>query len=220
MDAKFIIKQQGRDFVLYAGLIDMAHGQGLKSIRTTLLQAPAEENRWTAIISAEVETERGVFTGIGDASPDNVSRMLMPHYIRLGETRAKARALRDALNISVTAFEELGDPEPDLPPAPGGTHTGATQNGRTEHPSGASALKPTVGLGSIDSLPDNTVIPGAHGWWTHPERGLSARMDRADALGIPFRRLEPGTATKKEILDLATQVNARIKEAEAKIPKQ
>ncbi len=58
----------------------------------------------------------GRFTGIGDASPDNVGRTIAPHIIRMAETRAKARALRDAVNIGVTALEELGeDVEEDSP---------------------------------------------------------------------------------------------------------
>jgi hypothetical protein len=66
-----------------------------------------------AICHAEVETEKGTFTGIGDASPDNVGRMIAVHTIRMAETRAKARALRDAINVGVTAFEELGDVDED-----------------------------------------------------------------------------------------------------------
>ena len=51
----------------------------------------------------------GVFTDIGDASPDNVAKHLRPHFVRMSATRASARALRRALNISEAAVEELGD---------------------------------------------------------------------------------------------------------------
>jgi hypothetical protein len=48
-----------------------------------------------------------VFTGIGDANPRNVNRNIANHLIRMAETRAKARALRDAFNVGMTAVEEL-----------------------------------------------------------------------------------------------------------------
>ena len=109
MKKEFIVNRQGKDFALYAGLLDQAHREGLKRITTKLLQAPNDENGQLAICYAEVETEKGVFSGIGDATPQNVGRMIAPHAIRMAETRAKARALRDAINVGVTSVEELGD---------------------------------------------------------------------------------------------------------------
>src|SRR5438067_1148563 len=85
-----MIERQGRSFVLYAGLLDEAHEKGLRSIRTELLQSP---------------------------SPENVGRNIVPHAIRMAETRAKARALRDAINVGAVALEELGEVE-DAPSAP------------------------------------------------------------------------------------------------------
>lgn len=115
---EFLIDRQGKQFVLYAGLLDLAHSQGLRAIRTRLVQVPSEDNNQVAIVAAEVETERGLFSGIGDASPANVSRAMLTATIRLAETRAKARALRDAVNVGVAALEETGEEEPDhLPPA-------------------------------------------------------------------------------------------------------
>ena len=106
-----MIERQGKRFVLYAGLLEEAHSRGLRSIETDLLQVPDHENGDVAIVKAVVRTEDGKFTGIGDASPENVNRTIAPHVIRMAETRAKARALRDAINVGVTAFEELGGEE-------------------------------------------------------------------------------------------------------------
>jgi len=105
---EYMIERQGKRFVLYAGLLEEAHSRGLRSIETELLQVPGVENGDVAIVRAVVRMEDGKFSGIGDASPQNVGRMIAPHLIRMAETRAKARALRDAINVGVTAFEELG----------------------------------------------------------------------------------------------------------------
>jgi hypothetical protein len=108
---EYMIERQGKRFVLYAGLLEEAHSRGLRSIETELLQVPAAENGEVAIVRAVVRMEEGKFSGIGDAGPQNVGRMIAPHLIRMAETRAKARALRDAINVGVTAFEELGGEE-------------------------------------------------------------------------------------------------------------
>ena len=108
MRDEYMIERQGKKFVLYAGLLEEAHSRGLRSIETELLQVPGMENGEVAIARAVVRTEDGKFTGIGDASPSNVGRAIVPHIIRMAETRAKARALRDAINVGVTALEELG----------------------------------------------------------------------------------------------------------------
>jgi hypothetical protein len=59
----------GRCVVFTRALLDVAHRHGLTAIRTTLRQVPCESNGLTAIVAAEVETERSTFSGIGDASP-------------------------------------------------------------------------------------------------------------------------------------------------------
>lgn len=100
-----------KDVISYEGLLSLAHDQGLKSVRTELVQAPSEANFSLAIAKATVETEKGSFEGLGDASPESVPPRLQPHLIRMAETRAKARALRDAVNVGVVSFEELDGEE-------------------------------------------------------------------------------------------------------------
>ena len=112
-----MITRQGKQYVLFQGLLDEAHTQGLRGIDTELLQVPDAENGNVAIVKAVCEMEDGRrFSGIGDASPENVGRNIAPHIIRMAETRAKARALRDAVNVGATALEELSEGD-DAPPA-------------------------------------------------------------------------------------------------------
>lgn len=96
-----------KDVVTYPGLLSKAHEEGLQRIATRLVQVPSDENGRTAIARALVETKKGRFEGIGDADPSNVTPFIAAHLIRMAETRAKARALRDAVNIGVISFEEL-----------------------------------------------------------------------------------------------------------------
>ena len=118
MRDEFMITRQGKQYVLFAGLLDEAHNRGLRGIDTELIQVPDEANGNVAVIKATVQMEDGrIFSGIGDASPSNVGRAIAPHLIRMAETRAKARALRDAVNVGATALEELSDGDEGGPPA-------------------------------------------------------------------------------------------------------
>ncbi len=121
MDKSHIIDLKGKQFVTYVGLLDLAHQKGLAGFTTELLQAPNDANGQTTIVLARAIFDDGarMFCGIGDANPNNVNRMIAVHAIRMAETRAKGRALRDALNISMTMLEELdGSPEVGSPSKP------------------------------------------------------------------------------------------------------
>jgi hypothetical protein len=98
---------EARETIAYAELLNMAHEEGLRSIHTELVLQPSEDNGRLCIVKATVETERGHYEGLGDADPGSVEDFLVPHLIRVAETRAKARALRDAVNVGVISCEEL-----------------------------------------------------------------------------------------------------------------
>jgi hypothetical protein len=150
---EFIVERDGRSFVLYAGLLDLGHERGLRGITTTLVQVPSELNGMTAIVHATVETEGGTFTGLGDASPGNVTRLMAPHLIRMAETRAKARALRDAVNVGVTALEELGDderPEARLPESQRESQKAGASAARSAPAAAAPAPAPVPAPGAED----------------------------------------------------------------------
>ena len=170
-----MITRQGKQYVLFAGLLDEAHSLGLKGIDTDLIQIPDESNGNVAIVkaTAEMDDERR-FSGLGDASPENVGRNIAPHLIRMAETRAKARALRDAVNVGATAMEELSDGD-DAPPAssPRGRPTpirGGRQN---------SSQSPDQGAPVEEEAPQNGQAEKPA---SSSKRGGKARKSQVDLL--------------------------------------
>ena len=107
VNEKFIINLQGKSFVTYEGLLDLAHQRNLLSLEVEIIQIPTNENNMTAICKAIATTDKERFQDIGDASPRSVNSALAPHLIRMASTRAKARVLRDLTNVGMTAVEEL-----------------------------------------------------------------------------------------------------------------
>lgn len=134
LDERFISNIQGKEFVLWAGLLDLAHQYGLIKLEVEHIQLPSNENGSVAICKATATTKDGkVFSDIADASPVNVNKKIALHILRMASTRAKARALRDMTNVGMCCLEELGDldevleedkprrgrpPKSEIPPAP------------------------------------------------------------------------------------------------------
>ena len=169
LDKRFVQLRQGRQFVAYPGLLDLLHqlSEGFFAIDTEVLQLPTAENNLTAVCQARVrifdpqdaDVVRRLTTGLGDADPTNVSAQMRPHLLRMAETRAKARALRDAVNVGMAALEELGPEEPAE---------------RREEPKPLTNLPPVEGI----------VIEGRR--FTRPqiEQAWRARRAEAERLGI------------------------------------
>ena len=110
LDERFIKSIEGRDFVLYSGLLDLAHQKGLLKIEVDPLQFPTKENGYFAICKATATSKFGeMFVDVGDANPLNCNAKVAKHLLRMASTRAKARALRDYDDIGMTCLEELGD---------------------------------------------------------------------------------------------------------------
>ena len=115
LDERFITNIKGKEFVLYAGLLDLAHQKGIHKLVVEAIQYPTKENRMEAICKAVVESTDGqVFTELADANPLNVNRMVAEHILRVAATRAKARVFRDFTNIGMTCLEELGNLDDEI----------------------------------------------------------------------------------------------------------
>ena len=102
--AQFLTEIHGKQFVQYAGLLAMAHDRGLTNLSAHFISVTDT----LALAEATAEFADGkTFMECADASPSNVNAKIRPHFPRMALTRAKARALRDALNISMAAVEEM-----------------------------------------------------------------------------------------------------------------
>ncbi len=155
-----------RETIAYAELLKLAHEEGLKSIATELVLQPSEDNGRLAIVKAAVETERGHFEGLGDADPCNVEDFLAPHLSRVAETRAKARALRDAVNSGVVSIEELDGVRPEAPPSRPGSGAPAPRRAPARATNGAARR----------SIPAEPPANGADGPMTEPQRRYLFRL--------------------------------------------
>jgi len=110
LDRRYITNLHGKDFVLYAGILDLAHQRGLQKLEVELIQYPTKENGFEAICKALAVSHSGeTYSDIGDANPKNTNKSIALHLIRMASTRAKARVLRDLNNIGMTCLEELAD---------------------------------------------------------------------------------------------------------------
>lgn len=150
---RWVMQRDGKDYIQFAGLLDLLHqeSKGVFIIHTHLEQAPTEANGMLAIVSALVtigaDPDGRTATGLGDASPSSVNRMIAPHLVRMAETRAKGRALRDLLNIPLVTWEELG---PSGPPAAS----------RAAPATGPRHPLPNNGAGIVHPAPDTLVVDG------------------------------------------------------------
>jgi len=99
-----IVELHGKQFVTFSGLLTLAHERGLVSLKADFITVNAE----LALAHAVATFADGcTFEEFADATPTNVNGKIRPHFPRMALTRAKGRALRDALNISMVAVEEL-----------------------------------------------------------------------------------------------------------------
>jgi hypothetical protein len=106
LPADAMLHIQGKPFVRFAGLLQLAHARGLVALETTVISIGLD----LAVCQCVARFRDGrTFTDIGDASPENVAKHLRPHFVRMAATRASARALRRALNVGHCAVEELGE---------------------------------------------------------------------------------------------------------------
>lgn len=113
-----VIKVSGRSFITFVGLQARLADQGKSVVGTDteILQTPTKENGNTVYVkvTTEVAGKDGKsysFKSVSDASPESVGKMIVPHLLRMAETRGHARNLRMATRSEFTSIDEINRDE-------------------------------------------------------------------------------------------------------------
>ena len=121
IDVEDKAKEKGQEFPYLRGLKKLAHGHrgGVKAIRSRVVKVPSvglggmagkeEKPDCIAAVTISYEFNDGsVFEGSADASYKAHKAPYNLHLVALAESKAEARAIRRAFNISAVAKEEMG----------------------------------------------------------------------------------------------------------------
>jgi len=100
----------GRWYVTHAGLLHVAQLNRCAGIRVLPMRefCDATVSRWVFKATVYKSPRSRGFVGYGDADPYNVSSLVHGAEMRVAETRAVNRALRQAYGIGLCSVEELG----------------------------------------------------------------------------------------------------------------
>lgn len=203
-----------REFITYAGLLAVAHDIGLEEMNTTVVQMPTDGNGQTAVIRAIAKGKPGLFTGLGDANPQNVNRKVAKHLLRVAETRAKARALRDFCNINVVALEELGDEDLEFVSPP--RQQQPVQVQQHQQLPAQSAQQHERSVTRIDDRRDGTISDAQKRALWRKALTLGYEGPRAHAFLLERLGVEPSRATRMQasrLLDILSEEERRASQA-------
>ena len=104
--SKWVKRIHGREFITYEGLLALAHEKGLQELAAEFISVTSD---LALAQSRAVFADGRKFWDASDATPNNVHELVKAHFPRVALTRAKARCLRDALNIGMVSVEELNE---------------------------------------------------------------------------------------------------------------
>jgi len=198
LDKRFLVDLKGKEFVTYAGLLDLAHQHGLSELKVEIVQLPTPENMECIVLATAVTESGSMFSDIGDANPHNTNKSVAQHIIRMASTRAKARVLRDMSNIGMTALEELGD-------EPGNGNGNGNGKGRAKPSKAAAGKAATPSNGDNGDAPGPITDAQKRAIWTlgkskgHDERSLHDLAESTFGCGV-------GALNSKDGATLITQL--------------
>jgi len=209
----WIVDIKGKEFVLYSGLLDLAHQKGLLKLEVEAIQHPTKENGNIAVCKAIATSRLGeVYTDIGDANPNNTAPMIAKHLLRMASTRAKARVLRDFSNIGMTALEELGDFDDVI--------------GKGTSGKGAVAKKETTKATVTDIAAQSKKSPVRKKAPSAPAKEVEKPVDdvkqpvQAKVETIPAQKKAPAKKAEENVSEVRPQMSVAQKKAIANLAKR
>jgi len=105
------LEKDGRKYPRLAGLQRLAHSNrgGVLSVHSNISNTPARDNPIAAVTVQYVFKDGTTFSGSADATTAAHDKPYNLHLVALAESKAEARALRRAFNISVVSADEIGN---------------------------------------------------------------------------------------------------------------
>jgi hypothetical protein len=103
---RYIADIHGTKSIKFAGLLLLAHQDGLTSLKA---EFTANTDTLATAHAVAIFNDGRHFEDSGDATEANVGPKVKQHFRRVALTRAKARALKDALGLDLVADVELAE---------------------------------------------------------------------------------------------------------------
>ncbi len=102
--------KDGKEFVYLRGLEKLARARGVISKTTSIHSTPTAENP-IAVVSVQYCFKDGaIWEAAADCTAKSAKEGFGKYLTAMAESRAKARALRDAFGIALCSVEEIGTP--------------------------------------------------------------------------------------------------------------
>lgn len=109
-----LVVKDGRQFVYLKGLERLAKERGIRSKFIDVCATPSKEAPLSVIKVTYKFDDGRSYDGVADASDKNCKEKFRVYLTAMAESRAKARALRDAFGISLCSVEEVVDADDEI----------------------------------------------------------------------------------------------------------
>ncbi len=167
LNPDYIVQINGKSFVKYAGLLEEVEDRGgLTRLDVEVIQFPAEVNGNTAVCLAKVEMDGKFYSDIGEASIKTLNPQVADYLLSMASTRAKGRALRNAISVGICCLEEIRsfndvvseEPLPEKKPVQTKSTTQPTTQPPTQSPAKSKSSSTNTELKLITPAQEKAII--------------------------------------------------------------